>query len=347
MDHTQPQTDSKNFAGAKRTITLTTRTCKICLTVGFLFTLTILAGTWQGIVAFKNNKDFSRQIEQLTTEQYPPALASEMIDLHAQIDILQSQLAVVRKVANKQREELKKSNGGHITNNSLTPKKHDQLQFATIGSDGEEEQIPGSAPHQLWTDGNIADDFTYSGGLFIASPKQQQEEKQRHPDDTFATITNMPLGKPVPTAISSPFGTRIDPLNNKKAFHEGIDFRGKMGDPVKATGPGVVKKSLYNKGYGHYIVLCHNNGYETLYAHLSQRLVKRGERVQTGQHIGLIGKSGRSTGPHLHYEVLHQGTPVDPMKYIRIYQLVKPAKRPGPTRMAASRNSSGVPILRR
>ena len=347
MDHTQPHTDSKNLFGTKRTITLTTRAYKICLTIGFLLTLTVLAGFLQEIAIFNNNKDYSRQIEQLTTERHPPILAPDMIDLHAQIDMLQTQLAVVRKAAGKQTEELKKSSDSYITSNSLTPKKHEQLQYFTNGSDGAEGELPGSAWHQLWTDGNIPDDFTYSGGLFIASPEQQQKEKQRHPDDIFATIANMPLGKPVPTAISSPFGTRIDPLNGKKAFHEGIDFRGKIGDPVKATAPGVVKKSLYNKGYGHHIVICHNNGYETLYAHLSQRLAKRGERVQTGQHIGLIGKSGRSTGPHLHYEVLHKGSPVDPKKYIRIDQLVKPAKRLGPTRMADSSNSTGVPILRR
>lgn len=348
MDHTHLHTDSKNLSGAKRTITLTSRTCKICLTVVFFLVLTILAGTTHRIVLFKNNKDFSHQIEQRTTERYPPNLAPDLIDLHAQIDTLQRQLAVARKVANRQTEKQEERGyDGYATSNSLTPQTHGQLQSFTFDNDGGEQQMTGPAPHRLWTEGGMTDDFTYSGGLFIASPEERQEEKQRHPDDIFATIVNLPLGKPVPTAISSSFGTRIDPLNGKKAFHEGIDFRGKIGDSVKATGPGVVKKSLYTKGYGHHIVLCHNNGYETLYAHLSQRLVKRGERVQTGQHIGLIGKSGRSTGPHLHYEVLHKGSPVNPMKYIQIAQLVKPAKRPSPTRMADSRSSSGVPILRR
>jgi murein DD-endopeptidase MepM/ murein hydrolase activator NlpD len=108
-----------------------------------------------------------------------------------------------------------------------------------------------------------------------------------------------------------------------------------------------VKRSLYTEDFGHYIVICHNNGYETLYAHLSKRLVKDGDRIQPGQKIGLVGKSGRSTGPHLHYEIRHKGKPVDPMKYIKIAQLVKPAKRPGPSRIADSRrNTSKAKVVR-
>lgn len=343
----QLQKDIKNLPGAKRTITLTSLTGKICLTVVFFLALTTLAVSLRGAAVFNNDNDSLPQVEQGSAARYPPGLAPDLIDLYAQIDILQRQLAVTRDAANKQTKELKKSNNGYVTSYSLIPMKYEQLQFVPTASDGGEEQLSGSMPHLLWTDGNMPDDFTYSGGLFIASPEQQLEEKHRHPDDIFATIANMPLGKPVPTSISSTFGTRIDPLNGKKAFHEGIDFRGKIGDPVKATASGIVKKSLYTRGYGHHIVLCHDNGYQTLYAHLSQRLVKRGQRVQTGQQIGLIGKSGRSTGPHLHYEVLHKGSPVDPMKYIQIAQLVKPAKRSGPTRMADSRSGSGVPILRR
>ena len=132
--------------------------------------------------------------------------------------------------------------------------------------------------------------------------------------------------KPIATEISSEFGHRTDPFNRKKAFHSGLDFRGNTGDPVQATGSGRVKESGYASDYGEFIRVSHGNGFETLFAHLSKRLVKRGDRIVQGQKVGLVGSTGRSTGSHLHYEIHHQGKPVDPMRYVRVADLPKVAK---------------------
>ena len=123
------------------------------------------------------------------------------------------------------------------------------------------------------------------------------------------------------TSISSGYGRRSDPLNDENAFHFGIDFRGKIGDPVRATGNGRVKVAGFNQGFGNHVIISHGNGYETMYAHLSKRLVKRGEKVTRSQKIGLVGNTGRSTGSHLHYEIHHHGKPIDPMKYIQVAKL--------------------------
>ncbi|MBM9537226.1 M23 family metallopeptidase [Desulfobulbus alkaliphilus] len=346
MDHTHQHSETTDTPGAKQTRVLSDSTSKLALTVGFLCILILVAGTLQGIVAFKTNKELNDQIDQLIAERSHPAPMPDLIDLQAEVDALKVQLAAARKASLTHFEGEKAEH--EASSNPLKAQQHDQPHACIVVSGGDKKQIAGSMPPQQRIDKDLTNEPPHSGGLFIATPKERLEQQgRRHPDDHFASIANLPLGKPVPTAISSPFGTRIDPINGRKAFHEGIDFRGKTGDPVKATGPGVVKRSLYTKDYGHHIVLCHNNGYETLYAHLSQRQVKRGERVQAGQQIGLVGNSGRSTGPHLHYEIRQNGTPVDPMKFIRIAQLMEPAKRPGPTRVADSRNTSGVPILRR
>ncbi len=157
----------------------------------------------------------------------------------------------------------------------------------------------------------------HSGGPFI-SIDDYSDQLITDTDTYLSLIKKMPLGFPIYTEISSPFGRRIDPLNKHRGFHEGIDFKGNTGDNVRSTGDAVVKKAGYLSGYGNCIVLLHGNGYETMYAHLSKRLVSRGDRVKRGQVIGLVGNTGRSTGSHLHYEVRHWGKAINPLKYMRV-----------------------------
>ena len=118
--------------------------------------------------------------------------------------------------------------------------------------------------------------------------------------------------------ISSLFGYRTDPLNGKKEFHEGIDFAGKLGTPITAVAAGIVTWSGPRYGYGNLIEISHGKGYITRYAHNSKNLVTVGEKVEKGEVIGLMGSSGRSTGPHVHFEVLHYGRYVDPRKYLSL-----------------------------
>jgi len=160
-------------------------------------------------------------------------------------------------------------------------------------------------------------DADHSGGPFI-SMENYSDILITNTDKYLSLIKKMPLGFPIYTEISSPFGKRRDPLNKHSAFHEGIDFKGDTGDKVRSTGDAIVKKAEYRSGYGNCIVLVHGNGYETMYAHLSKRLVSRGDQVKRGQVIGLVGNTGRSTGSHLHYEVRHWGKAINPLKYMRV-----------------------------
>ena len=126
-----------------------------------------------------------------------------------------------------------------------------------------------------------------------------------------------PQGRPVTGGfISSFFGRRVDPFTGYTAFHAGIDFAGESGAPVTAVATGVVTWAGERFGYGNLVEVNHGNGYLTRYAHNSVVLVTVGDTVQKGQALSLRGSTGHSTGPHVHFEVLKDGSPVDPMAFI-------------------------------
>jgi murein DD-endopeptidase MepM/ murein hydrolase activator NlpD len=128
----------------------------------------------------------------------------------------------------------------------------------------------------------------------------------------------VPGGRPVIQGwISSYFGRRTDPFNGRTAYHKGIDFAGPAGSQVVAVAAGVVTYSKDRFGYGKTVEINHGNGYVTRYAHNQRTLVAPGDTVQKGQAIALIGSTGRSTGPHLHFEVLRNGRAIDPMSFVR------------------------------
>jgi murein DD-endopeptidase MepM/ murein hydrolase activator NlpD len=126
-----------------------------------------------------------------------------------------------------------------------------------------------------------------------------------------------PRGRPITNGwLSSYFGMRTHPISGKKEMHKGIDFAGKMGGPVIAVAKGVVTFAGTRYGYGNVIDINHGNGYTTRYGHNSKLLVSVGDTVEKGFQIAEIGSSGRSTGPHVHFEVLKDGVQVNPMKFI-------------------------------
>ena len=127
-----------------------------------------------------------------------------------------------------------------------------------------------------------------------------------------------PQGRPVSAGwISSYFGKRTDPFTGKAAIHTGIDFAGKSGAEIAAVADGIVTWSADRYGYGIMVELNHGNGYSTRYAHNLENLVSIGDEVKKGQVVALMGKTGRATGPNLHFEVLHNGSKVNPLKFIR------------------------------
>lgn len=136
----------------------------------------------------------------------------------------------------------------------------------------------------------------------------RNKEKMTHCQPIIQPISNR--------NISAYFGFRLDPFSRRPTMHNGIDFTGSIGTPVYVTGDGIVIEAEYNfSGYGKMILVDHGFGYKTRYGHLSKIGVKPGESVKRGQVIGLLGNTGKSTGPHLHYEVIHRNIPTDPMNY--------------------------------
>ncbi len=127
----------------------------------------------------------------------------------------------------------------------------------------------------------------------------------------------MPAGRPITRGwLSSYFGIRTDPFNGRRVHHKGVDFAGKMGSDVVSVAAGVITYSGKRSGYGNLVEINHGNGYSTRYGHSSELLVKVGDTVKKGQKVAKMGTSGRSTGPHVHFEVLLNGRAVNPKKYI-------------------------------
>ncbi|MCC7136587.1 MAG: M23 family metallopeptidase [Nitrosomonas sp.] len=128
----------------------------------------------------------------------------------------------------------------------------------------------------------------------------------------------LPSAMPLETGwFSSDFGMRIDPFTGKKSFHEGVDFPAKPGTPIKAAAGGVVVLSAYQPGYGNMVAIDHGNALVSRYAHASRLLVNVGQVVLKGQKIAEIGSTGRSTGPHLHFEIRHNDIPLNPSRFLK------------------------------
>ncbi|WP_407072164.1 DUF5930 domain-containing protein [Rhodovulum strictum] len=129
----------------------------------------------------------------------------------------------------------------------------------------------------------------------------------------------LPFAQPLKSAyrFTSPFGDRRHPITGSRTTHEGVDFASSHGTPIHATADGVVTKAGWQSGYGQLVTIRHEFGLETRYAHMSKIRVREGQRVSRGELIGDMGSTGQSTGTHLHYEVRVDGTPVNPMTYIK------------------------------
>ena len=127
-----------------------------------------------------------------------------------------------------------------------------------------------------------------------------------------------PAGRPVEKGwISSYYGMRSDPFTGRPEFHKGMDFAGKQGSDIVAVGGGMVTWAGKRYGYGNMVEITHGNGYVTRYGHLEKIVVEVGQAVKKGQLIATLGSTGRSTGPHVHFEVIENGKTVNPLKFIQ------------------------------
>jgi murein DD-endopeptidase MepM/ murein hydrolase activator NlpD len=171
----------------------------------------------------------------------------------------------------------------------------------------------------------LLDDTTATGGPYIPATGSSGllngmvaiQHTLQHIDLLRNSSTAIPVRKPLPDIhITSSFGYRVDPFLKKPGYHSGIDMRAAEGSPVSAAGAGKVSHAGTKGGYGLMVEITHGDGLKTRYAHLSAVNVTLGQIVNAGDAIGLVGSTGRSTGPHLHYEAVRNGEPVDPAKFL-------------------------------
>lgn len=146
---------------------------------------------------------------------------------------------------------------------------------------------------------------------FLAAVESSLIEKR-------SSASRMPTALPVRANFnSSAFGWRIDPFTGLRAMHEGVDFSARVGTPIAAAAGGVVVSAMVHPQYGNLVEIDHGNGYTTRYAHCSQIVVTQGQVVKRGQQVATVGDTGRSTGPHLHFEVRYRGAALNPTQFLK------------------------------
>jgi murein DD-endopeptidase MepM/ murein hydrolase activator NlpD len=143
-----------------------------------------------------------------------------------------------------------------------------------------------------------------------------QEEIQGFLNDQRSLLGSRPAGWPAKGWVTSDFGVRRDPFDGQRRMHEGLDIATRTGTPVVATAAGIVREVGTEPGYGKLVVIDHGYGFSTAYGHNSRLLVKVGQRIKRGDLIATAGNTGRSSGPHVHYEVRLNGVPVNPQKFL-------------------------------
>ena len=159
------------------------------------------------------------------------------------------------------------------------------------------------------------------GGEFIPPEKltlSYVDYMKKDIDYLFNTVKSIPVGTPLKGKINSSFGYRKDPYKSRSGFHSGLDIDANYGQHVVATADGVVTKASWHTNFGKTVIVKHKDNYETLYGHLSKLQVKEGQEVKVGDVIGKAGSTGRSTGTHLHYEVIKDGNRVNPKNFLSL-----------------------------
>jgi len=202
--------------------------------------------------------------------------------------------------------------GAQLT--SIAGLKHTEFDFSKAPAEGGPDE-PGPVQHTSMKDFMAELDQ-------LSSQVQDREQKlgvlENLMLDRNVQLAAQPAGPPVADAyVSSLFGMRIDPFNGELAMHSGMDFAGTEGEAVKAVAAGVVTWAGDRSGYGNLVEIDHGNGYATRYGHNETILVHVGQIVKKGEDISLMGSTGRSTGPHVHFEVLYNGVAVNPARFVK------------------------------
>ncbi len=248
------------------------------------------------------------------------AAAAEVARLKQDLSLQQSQLQSAREDAQREINAVAARVGELQAQANRLNALGERLTHDSKLSDGEFnfDRVPGMGGDEKAEDIPAAD---------LLKGLDQLQVKFNHSGSQLSVLESMlynqqlqlsaiPSGRPSPGYITSGFGTRADPFSGGIAHHMGIDFDANTGDPVRAAAGGVVSFAGVKSGYGNVVEVDHGNGYSTLYGHNSRLVVRVGDIVRTGQELAKAGSTGRSTGPHVHFEVHVNGVPVNPRKFL-------------------------------
>lgn len=279
-----------------------------------LLLIFLITCTGFSISLFSKNREINKQLADL---QYRMQHSDEII-------------AEYQRIADKEKLELSLEVANLKLDNANQKAAHkeekEQLLSTAVSELNERSEIIETIISNIGAKVNSnpkSKNSTNSGGPFIPAQSGDHDKLIFQTDTYLDTIRYLPLGRPVDGSVTSRFGKRSDPFNKKKAIHEGVDFRGKRGEKIYATADGIVKRAFKNGSFGNYVEIDHQNGYITAYAHMQNYTVNKGDRVSRGQLIGQVGNTGRSTGPHLHYEIRYKKNPVNPSKYMQVAKLLQ------------------------
>lgn len=236
-----------------------------------------------------------------------------------QVELDRAELKRLQVENSTQRQQLQRLamdlDGLRFELNALAESDARVRQLARLDADPEEMPIAiGGLPEN--SDESVDELQQQINALLvdIELRRQSQEDVRNLLNDQVSLSRATPKGWPTKGWITSYFGKRKSPFSGRRVMHEGLDIAANTGTPVVATADGVITKVGYEPGYGKVVTIDHGYGYRTIFGHNSKILVKSGQRIRRGDRIALVGNTGRSTGPHVHYELRLNGVPIDPRK---------------------------------
>ena len=312
-------------SGPGRNLLLSRRKIRTMLT-GALTGLLLLAGTGMlGLHAVRRTATLQKRVSTLAAqlqekkEEIKQQFGDAEHQLQAELARVRRQLGEARQAKARFADEKKVLIDHYEQEIAALKARQEELLASSISRLDERRKVIEAIMDSIGVDLKVKEDPQHSGGPYIqADPGDYGRQLITSTDQYLELLRTLPLGRPVTTSISSRYGRRRDPINHRRAFHAGIDFRGRIGDPVRATGGGTVTKVGWNGGLGRCVIIDHGNGFQSVFGHLSKCKVHKGDRIKRGQVVGLVGRSGRSTGSHLHYEIRYHGRSVNPLKYLKV-----------------------------
>jgi murein DD-endopeptidase MepM/ murein hydrolase activator NlpD len=274
---------------------------KLLRVFGFLSALAVSC-----LIVISLYNRFIPKPKDLETQRRYEMMRDNYSTLNAKVKALQQQMAELEKRDNQVYRSIFEANPLPDSARAKLVEQKKEIDKVSVMND---DELGRDIARTL---NNVAARMAYQTNSYLEIQKLIANQ-----DERLASIPAIqPLSNKDLTRIASGFGMRIDPVYATPKMHKGLDFTAPQGTPIYATGNGVVATAGYSEGgYGNHVIIGHGYGYETLYGHMVRIKVSPGQRVQRGEVIGWVGSTGKSTGPHCHYEVHINGEAVDPVYF--------------------------------